>query len=410
MNMDNKGQVGVIVAILVVSLLVAVLVIIQTVYVPQWMKDREAEHMDNVANQFADLKYSLDLQASQRSLSPLINSITLGSKELPFFVSSRAFGSLYIVGEDTSNFSVTFGGTGRVLQEVENSFPITGNSAEIEYMDSISSLFLHITTLEAGKYFNISSDLFNITFYVFSSSYGLQINMTLVYSGSTLFNQPVATALQEGIDYRINLLNPDYRFSTSVLPEIEKPFNLTINVTGNGKFEISGYMYGNEGAINTMEYTYRMGEIVYSSQNAYFVDQDYIYEGGAVILYQRNGNNILYPPIMSIEEGTIPHINFTFVDINGIAGKTGAAGYGTYSIRSNYSSSTSIKFMGDITMEIYTKYPDSWKNYMETLLDENGINATVTKSDDKISIAFNDVKISFTKVVVSAQIGPGWVV
>ncbi|MCD6262211.1 MAG: hypothetical protein J7J52_04230, partial [Deltaproteobacteria bacterium] len=84
MNMDNKGQVGVIVAILVVSLLVAVLVIIQTVYVPQWMKDREAEHMDNVANQFADLKYSLDLQASQRSLSPLINSITLGSKELPF--------------------------------------------------------------------------------------------------------------------------------------------------------------------------------------------------------------------------------------------------------------------------------------------------------------------------------------
>jgi len=47
---------------------------------------------------------------------------------------------------------------------------------------------------------------------------------------------------------------------------------------------------------------------------------------------------------------------------------------------------------------------------METLLDENGINATVTKSDDKISIAFNDVKISFTKVVVSAQIGPGWVV
>jgi len=85
--MNNKGQVGIIVAILVISLLVAVLVIIQTYYVPQWMKDREAEHMDVVANQFASLKYSIDLQAMERSSSPLINSVTLGSKELPYFIS-----------------------------------------------------------------------------------------------------------------------------------------------------------------------------------------------------------------------------------------------------------------------------------------------------------------------------------
>ena len=71
-NMNNKGQVGIVVAILVISLMVAVLVIIQTYYVPQWMKEREAEHMDVVANQFASLKYSMDLQAMEKSSTPLI--------------------------------------------------------------------------------------------------------------------------------------------------------------------------------------------------------------------------------------------------------------------------------------------------------------------------------------------------
>lgn len=410
MNMDNKGQVGVIVAILVVSLLVAVLVIIQTVYVPQWMKEREAEHMDNVANQFADLKYSLDLQAAQRSSSPLINSITLGSKELPYFVSSRAFGSLYIVDPSSSNFSISFGGTGRVLQKISSSYPSSGNSAEVDYVNSISSLYLHIYSLENGKYFNLSSATFNVSFYVYSSSYGLQINMTVNYEGSTIFVQPVATALKSGIEYSVNLLNPDYKLST-VLDSIEKPFNITFNITGNGKFELDGYAYGNEGAINSMEYTYGMGEIVYSSQNAYFVNQKYIYEGGAVILYQQDGDNILYPPMMSIESGEIPFLNLTFVDIRGIAGKTGAAGYGTYSIRSNYSSSLNICFLGNITVSIYTKYPDSWENYMNsTLSGEEGLNASIVKYDNRIVITFTNVKISFTKIVVAAQIGPGWVI
>ena len=79
--MNKQAQVGIIVAILVVTLLASVLITIQVYYIPKWMKEREAEHMDVVANQFANLKYSLDLLAAERTSSPLTNTITLGSKE-----------------------------------------------------------------------------------------------------------------------------------------------------------------------------------------------------------------------------------------------------------------------------------------------------------------------------------------
>ncbi|RLF42083.1 MAG: hypothetical protein DRN17_08130, partial [Thermoplasmata archaeon] len=64
MNRNENAQVGVIVAIMMVSLLVAVLVIVQVYYVPNWMKDKESNHMDTVANQFSNLKFSIDLQAT----------------------------------------------------------------------------------------------------------------------------------------------------------------------------------------------------------------------------------------------------------------------------------------------------------------------------------------------------------
>lgn len=93
---SNDAVVGVVVAILLVGLAVAVISLIQTVYVPSMMEEREAEHMEEVAEQFARLKSAIDNQIAGQH-TPIASSVTLGSKELPFFMSLRAFGALEIV-------------------------------------------------------------------------------------------------------------------------------------------------------------------------------------------------------------------------------------------------------------------------------------------------------------------------
>ena len=94
----DNAVVGVVTAVLIVGLIVAVVSLVQTVYVPKIMEQREAEHMDEVADQFAWLKSSIDNQvAMQQKKVPVVSSITLGSKELPYLLSVRAFGSIQIM-------------------------------------------------------------------------------------------------------------------------------------------------------------------------------------------------------------------------------------------------------------------------------------------------------------------------
>ncbi len=404
--MNNKGQVGVVVAILVVSLLVAVLVIIQTYYVPQWMKEREAEHMDVVANQFASLKYSIDLQAMEKSSSPLINSITLGSKELPYFVSSRAFGSLEILSSQESNFSISVSGNGRSLQHFYEKI----GQGNVSYINSIEIFGIWISDLESGDHYEAICPFFNISLTTSGSS---DISLNLVIkngSGSVVFNNVIYVG--EGGEIKwIDLLNNLYNFSSQILPYIQFPLNVTINCSNNGSFILKGYKYGDIGAINFPPlYLQRMGEIKYSSQNAYFVNQNYIYEGGAVILEQRSGGSVVHPPIMHIENGSIPYINITVVDIVGIEGKTGAAGYGTYPIRTNYSSTYHMGAMGTLALTIYSRYTDAWQRYMESVLNASGISYTITEGDGYISISFDNIEIEMDVVKIYAQVGPGWIV
>jgi hypothetical protein len=96
---NNQAIAGIIVAVLILGLIISVISIIQTVYVPKWMEEREAEHMGVIADQFAQFKYSLDNIAVTQSTAPVTTSFTLGSKELGFLSSSRAFGHIQIFKE-----------------------------------------------------------------------------------------------------------------------------------------------------------------------------------------------------------------------------------------------------------------------------------------------------------------------
>jgi len=93
----DEAVAGIVVAVMIVGLVLAIISIIQTIYIPKWMESREAEHMGVVSNQFSNLKYTIDTQIALKQDVPVSSSITLGSRELGFFMSNKAFGRLALI-------------------------------------------------------------------------------------------------------------------------------------------------------------------------------------------------------------------------------------------------------------------------------------------------------------------------
>ncbi|MCX6666950.1 MAG: hypothetical protein NTV74_01720 [Euryarchaeota archaeon] len=130
---EDEGVAGVIEALLIVALVAVVISTIQLVYIPQVMNQREADHMDEVANQFSSMKAMMDLQSVTKKDVPISSPITLGSRELPYFVTARALGELRIVNDANYEINVDYGALVFPLTSVKytayNSYYLDGTMA-----------------------------------------------------------------------------------------------------------------------------------------------------------------------------------------------------------------------------------------------------------------------------------------
>ncbi|MBU0496358.1 MAG: hypothetical protein KKC68_07660 [Candidatus Thermoplasmatota archaeon] len=99
---DSNAVTSVILALLFLGLFAIMLTTIQAVYVPQWGAQHEGIHMHEVANQFAELKHTMDIQTISQDPTPITSPITLGTNQQLFLTTSRAFGSLHIEQESFS--------------------------------------------------------------------------------------------------------------------------------------------------------------------------------------------------------------------------------------------------------------------------------------------------------------------
>ena len=283
---SDHGVVGIVVAVLIIGLMVSVVSLIQLIYVPKWMEQKEAEHMDEVVTQFSNLKFAIDTHVSNKKPdTPIATSFTLGSKELPYLMSVRSYGTLKIIDSD-----------------------------------------------------------------------------------------------------------PDPNIS---------PFTITIdNVTKSD--------------------SYNIGIIKYSSSNAYFIDQSFIYEAGAIITSQDDGDMLSVKPSFSIlntSNNVTLFINLT--TIASIGGKTIGSGYGTTAIQTEYSGNYSEDPINGVTaITINTQYPNSWSIYLDWLLKKvyHPSDYTITTNADQVNIGFTYISASFIPPdidleisEINAQIGAGWI-
>lgn len=104
---SDSAVAGVIEALLLIGLVAIVLSTIQVIYIPEIMEQKEADHMDQVSNQFAQLKSVIEIQAMMGTLgtgesityTPMASPITMGSKELPYLVSARSTGQIDLIDQ-----------------------------------------------------------------------------------------------------------------------------------------------------------------------------------------------------------------------------------------------------------------------------------------------------------------------
>ncbi len=225
-NSDN-AVVGIVAAFLIVGLVVTVLSVIQTQYVPKWMEERESDHMNEVENQFTQLKYALDIQSIVNETTAVSTSISLGNKEMSFFNAGRTFDTLSTVPESCK----------------------------------------------------------------------IQINYTDYLTGDTLSK------------------------------------------------------------------TYKTDAIKYSSNNYYFVNQNFVYEAGSLILCQDNNNVLIGRPHLVVTKPIDrKNISIVFVNISGVEGKMSSTGFGSYDIYTQVmdSNMTHKKFSNVSTITIETEYTNAW--------------------------------------------------
>ena len=122
---DHSAVAGVIEALLLVALVAVIISTVQLVYVPDIMEQREAEHMDEVENQFSYLKSVIDLQSMIEEDVPISSPLTLGNRELPYLVSVRAFGQVIIYDDTTNHIDLSFVADlplNRIHYEAQNSY------------------------------------------------------------------------------------------------------------------------------------------------------------------------------------------------------------------------------------------------------------------------------------------------
>lgn len=179
-------------------------------------------------------------------------------------------------------------------------------------------------------------------------------------------------------------------------------------------------LYNNNAQIDIIGDTvesYEIGTIEYASRNSYFIDQKFIYETGALIMYQTQGSLLLSKPFISISNQDSINLSMTVVDIASVGGKTSETGSNTCTLLTNYSSSQEYTIENTTEITIKTEYLRPWYDYInETFSDHQfteGQDYTITQTDDEIIIDLQSmpgpVQVMLTKITMNVQIAPGWV-
>ncbi|PKK85649.1 MAG: hypothetical protein CVT48_04520 [Thermoplasmata archaeon HGW-Thermoplasmata-1] len=453
-NSNDEGVVGIVSAILLVSLFFIVMTVVAVEYVPAWGEAREAEHMDMVANQFSTLASTIEAQILLGGGETLTSPLKLGSSPLWFIQSAPAWGTLELkpdqfgIAVDSSSVILRQYGGSDYASIVPGTFkPLPPAGGEENNITKISYFMLKMNVSDSkdGMITTTVRDADgNPVGYVEVNATKAASNTYIILrsvnaDGEELCRQPVATVgITEGLNnFYVDLLTPVYRF-TEILATAKPPFDITLQLSGDKITSASyalAYTTYNEAANTTEDVgvggvektdfnmSYACGTLAYSSQNAYFVNQNYIYDGCGVVVEQldsgSSGNIFFQSPAVSLAKtGDKAKMVIRVVNLTSGGGTTSMTGTGVTSVDTGGRTSEKTWFAThELNITISTAYAEAWNTLFDRLFKENGyvkgIDYNITQSEGGIAVNFKgsnsgaerDIEFRMTYAVVETRVG-----
>ncbi|TQD29536.1 hypothetical protein [Methanolobus vulcani] len=382
---DDNAVSTVVTAILIMAVIITFLSAINAYYLPSLAADHEIHHMQDVRNSFVELSSMITSgNPSSRVFIPL------GDGGLPY-ISSVSSSGIITISPDGSSFNIFMEGAHSIE---EQEYEIDENKSVIEQIDHVSTLSMQTDTFITNNY-SVSVDENNSISVAFLNC--SEVFVTTLKNGTIVFNETVLNNSYYNVTthpntvnlLNLDLLNPRYQFS-EILSETSRPFNLTfvvginyITATGQknppktGRFHIKYDMLLDPFDINISS---KCGYLRYTASNNQWLDQEYIFENGAVILKQGGNSTMRSNPFFDYNNNKVTLLLY---NITGDRKSVGGNGVSIVNVLLGDENKIEYRNVSNFSIVMNTEYEEAWVNYFQMQ------GANVTSQNESLNIAFN---------------------
>ncbi len=420
---DNSAVSTVVGAILLLGLLVAVAAFVGVYYVPSWVADDEARHAQDVFVDFSAIPIHINkLVLANNTDAVSRQRIELGCGGIPIVSPGMSWGSLGAVPQE-GNFRVVANVWTENITKNVTSGNFTDERVNITNISSVSKFYIYIKKPYTGTVLiNLSNQGGGVILQIESDCY----DITTWRSTDVKILDELIITTNPGPLHPVNILSPCYGFS-KVLSDADTPYNITMSVSdeplgssSNIRYEIEYYEYN-----KTIEpYTKTSnGTMVYRSMNRYFLDQQFIYQNGAVFLCQPPDASMRIAPDVIIEDvGNYTHVTIPMVTVGiGINRTPMISGSGveelqmglkyvdriTFADRNNTDSVSIIIEPPEGSEEFHRDYLQEWVNYFDATVEGTSVQMTQSGPVDYSSIGITltgDIHLEIKEIEIEGRI------
>ncbi len=384
---DNSAVSTVVGATLLLGLLIAVAAFVSVYYVPSWVADDEARHAQDVFVDFSAIPGHIDeLVLANNTDAVSRQRIELGCGGIPIVSPGMSWGSLGAVPQE-GDFTVKADVWTENITKNVTSDNFTDGCVNITNISSVSKFYIYIENL--GNDDTIFINLTNQENQSGRAEIHVEDGKCCTIStwggdGNKILDELLITTHPDLL-HPVNIMSPCYGFS-KVLSDADIPYNITMRAepswsSSNIRYEIEYYEYNKtiEPYIKTSN-----GTMVYRSMNRYFLDQQFIYQNGAVFLCQPPDASMRIAPDITIEDvGNHTYVTIPMVTVGTDVNRTPMiGGSGVEELQMGFDHVNRISFAGDNNTEsvsIIIEPPEGNEEFHKDYLHEwaNYFNATV---------------------------------
>jgi hypothetical protein len=207
----------------------------------------------------------------------------------------------------------------------------------------------------------------------------------------------VATPDTDNKYFIFDLLNPVFGFSDA-LKNSSTPFSLMLEGSFFVEYDkLPPYADNEKVDAGDKQTNITTGNIKYTSSNNFWIDQEFVFENGAVILKQSTSNESLIrsQPFITLDKND-KQLNIEVFRIVDAADSVSGNGVSTINLHVEKENEEIYPSVAKTTIQISSDYPDAWQKYLSQLDSSSEIRDGVVVasfSDKSVKISVTDVSI-----------------